>query len=76
MGGAMPLPADWTNRLAIARNEVDLLRKALAIVTEQRDAAQRQLEAAMKAGFSLAAELVTPTPAPEAAIFRAIRHSR
>ena len=94
MGGAIPLPTNWSvvidqlqvknlelqHRVNILSNERDLMRSAMAIITEQRDALQRQLEGAMQAAHSLAMDVVqpkppAPAPAPtkEAALLRAIR---
>lgn len=87
MGGAIPLPTNWSvqiDRLQFEnqtlRTENELMRSAMAIVTEQRDAIQRQLEGAMQAAQSLAMDVVqpkppTPAPAPtkETALLRAIR---
>ena len=76
MGGAIPA-VNWHAVAEKHRNEAELLQHALTVVTAQRDALQRQLEAALEAGLALAREATqAPSPTPIDQIFRAIRQSR
>ena len=56
MGGAIPGGVNWHAVAERYRHEAELLGHAMVILTAERDRLRRQLDAAMRAGFSLALE--------------------